>query len=365
MDFYVILGLERAATLNDVKRAFRRLARKYHPDINPGDRLAAQQFRQISEAYETLSDPERRQRYDTGDLEPAAADVTVGFEGFDFSMRVSGAAAPTFGDLFADLLQPPVPATAPDRGSDLHHTLTLTFAEAMAGGRRTIMVTRQERCRRCGGAGTLRTAEVRCVSCHGTGVLRSTRGHMVFSKPCRSCMGTGRRVDTVCPACDGRQTEIRTESLKVDLPAGLADGARIRLPQKGHAGRNGGDAGDLIAVVRVEADPTFRREGNDLHVVVPIAIDEAALGARVEVPSFDAETAGPARIRIPPGTQSGQRFRVRERGAPAPGGGERGDLIVEVRVALPRMLDERSKEILREFGRINAANDVRREGGQP
>jgi len=368
MDFYVILGLEREATLNDVKRAFRRLARKYHPDINPGDRLAAAHFEQISQAYETLSDPERRQRYDSGSVEQAmpAGAAAFGFEGFDFSVSVSGAAAPTFGDLFADLFQPPVLRRdeAPERGADIHHSISLTFAEAMTGGRRDIPVTRQERCRRCGGAGVLPSSEVRCGTCHGAGVVKSTRGHMVFSKPCGDCRGTGRRAETRCPACGGHQTEIRAEAVPVNFPAGLADGARVRLPGHGHAGRNGGDRGDLVVAVRVEADPVFRREGNDVHVLLPIAIDEAALGTKLDVSTFDAGTAGPARVRIPPGTQSGQRFRVRERGAPSPRGGVRGDLIVEVKVVLPRVLDERSKELLREFGRLNAASEVRQTSGE-
>jgi len=361
MDFYVILGLERGATLNDVKRAFRRLARKYHPDINPGDRVAASHFEQISQAYETLSDPERRRHYDTAGVERTAPEVAFGFEGFDFSVSVSGAAAPTFGDLFADVFQPPVlrqDGSAPERGADIYQTLALTFAEAMAGGQRAITITREERCRRCDGVGALRSSEVRCAACHGAGVVKSTRGHMVFSKPCADCLGTGHRADVRCPACAGRQIEIRAEIVAVNLPPGLADGARVRLRGKGHAGRNHGEYGDLIAAVTVGADPVFRREGNDIHVVLPIGIDEAALGAKLEAPAFDAATDGPARVRIPPGTQSGQRFRVRGRGAPARDG-VRGDLVVEVRVALPRVLDERSKELLREFGRLNAASEVR------
>jgi molecular chaperone DnaJ len=174
--------------------------------------------------------------------------------------------------------------------------------------------------------------------------MKSTRGHMVFSKPCADCLGTGRRAEMRCLACGGHQTEIRVEVVAVNLPPGLADGARVRLRGKGHAGRNGGDDGDLIAAVTVEADPVFRREGHDIHVVLPIAIDEAALGAKLEVPTFDVATDGPARVRVPPGTQSGQRFRVRGRGAPDPREGVRGDLVVEVKVALPRVLDERSKE---------------------
>jgi molecular chaperone DnaJ len=160
-----------------------------------------------------------------------------------------------------------------------------------------------------------------------------------------------------CPGCGGQQALLRTETVTINVPAGLSDGARIRLPNRGHAGRYGGEPGDLLITVHVEPHPLFRREGDDLHLVVPIAVHEAALGAKVEVPSFD----GPARLRVPPGTQSGQRFRLRERGAPSARDGRRGDLVVEVRLALPRVLDERSKALLREFGQINGTDEMRRD----
>lgn len=358
MDFYILLGLERAATLSEIKRAYKRLARKFHPDINPGDRTAAAQFRQIAEAYETLSDPDRRRRYDaSGRADSAVDEMTFGFEGFDFSVSVNGSSASTFGDLFADVLQQRDarrPDGAPERGADLHQTIAIGFETAMQGGQRSLTVARQEHCRACKGAGALHVAESRCVHCHGAGVVTSARGHMVFSKPCTHCGGSGTKQQSRCPSCGGLQVETRSETLAISLPPGLADGAGIRVPAKGHAGRNGGEHGDLYITVRVEPHPLFRREGDDLHLVVPIAVHEAALGAKVEVPSLE----GSARLRVPPGTQSGQRFRLRERGAPSPRGGRRGDLVVEVRLVLPKLLDERSKELLREFGRING-EDVR------
>jgi molecular chaperone DnaJ len=351
MDFYIVLGLERAATIGEIKRAYKRLARRYHPDINPGDRMAAAHFRQIAEAYETLIDPDRRRRYDaSGRPEDAAGDVSFGFEGFDFSVSVDGSSAPTFGDLFADVLQQRSTATGgQERGADLHQTVVVSFDEAMRGGDRAVAVARQERCRTCRGAGVLEEAESRCIQCHGAGSTKSARGHMVFSRPCASCGGSGVNTQRRCPACGGQQVEMRTETITVALPAGLPDGAVLRVGGKGHVGRSGGDSGDLILTMQVEPHPLFRREGDDLHLSVAVAIHEAALGARIDVPSID----GPARLRIPPGTQSGQRFRLRERGAASPRTGQRGDLVVEVRLVLPKMLDERSKELLREFGRIN------------
>jgi molecular chaperone DnaJ len=358
MDFYVILGVERGATLADVKRAYKRLARKYHPDINPGDRLAAAQFRQIAEAYETLSDAQRRQHYDrTGTLRDADSDPAFGFDGFDFTISVHGNDAPTFGDLFADVLhQRDARRTQGDavRGVDLHQSISLEFEEAIRGGQRTLTVTREETCATCQGVGQLHVTPSPCAHCHGSGAVKSARGHMVFSKPCLHCGGTGQQRQTRCPGCGGDRIQRRTESMTIAVPPGLADGARIRVPGKGHVGRNGGETGDLYVDVTVRPHPIFQRDGDDLHVTVSLAVHEAALGARIEVPSPD----GPARLRVPPGTQSGQRFRVRERGVPSPRDGRRGDLVVEVQLVLPKVLDERSKELLREFGRINS-EDVR------
>jgi molecular chaperone DnaJ len=361
MDFYVLLGIERAATASDIKRAYKRLARKYHPDINPGDRLAAMQFRQIAEAYETLIDPDRRRRYDvSGPSAPSLDAAGFGFEGFDFSVTIGSQSAPTFGDLFGDVLKERArqDEAAPQRGADLHVSMTMNFEDAVRGGQRAITVTRHEHCAECGGTGRLETSERRCLHCQGAGTLKSARGHMVFSKPCPQCRGTGHQVEARCPSCGGQQTEVRTESIVINIPAGLGDGARIRVPGKGHAGPRGGEAGDLHIAVNVQPHPIFRREGDDLHLVVPLAVHEAALGARLEVPSLE----GRARLRVPPGTQSGQRFRLKERGVPSPRDGRRGDLVIEVRLVLPRVLDERSKELLREFGRINS-DDVRSELG--
>jgi molecular chaperone DnaJ len=354
MDLYVILGLERGATAADLKRAYKRLARKYHPDINPGDQMAAAHFRQIAEAYETLIDPDRRRRYDaTGAVTSRREESSFGFEGFDFSVRVSGADASTFGDLFADVLfqrEARRREHTVERGTDLHQSVTISFDTAMRGVALAVTVTRHEHCRSCKGLGRLNVAETRCPQCHGSGSVKSARGHMVFSKPCTACGGSGYLRHVACPTCGGQQVEMRTEPLTLELPPGLADGARIRVPGKGHVGRNGGEAGDLYVTVHVQPHPLFRRDGDDIHVTVPIAIHEAALGAKIEVPSID----GPARVRVPPGTQSGQRFRLRERGVRSLRDGTRGDLIVEVRLVLPRLLDERSKELLREFGRINS-----------
>jgi molecular chaperone DnaJ len=360
MDLYAVLGLERDAGPADIRRAYRRLARRCHPGVNPGDRDARARFEEITEAFETLTDPERRRAYDAGAPQAIPQDsVSFGFEGFDFSVEVTADdQASTFGDLFAGVLHRAADrgsAAAAEAGSDLHSTLALAFEEAMAGIERHVAVTRQVPCRACGGRGAMALEPAPCPACQGRGQVRAARGHMVFSKPCDACRGTGERREAPCRACRGEGVEARAESLRVHVPAGVADGAQVRIPGRGHAGWRGGPPGDLVLTVRVEAHRLFRREGDDLHITVPVALHEAALGAKIDIPTTD----GVVRLRVPPGTQSGQRLRLRERGAPSVRTGGRGDLIVEVAVVLPALLDERSKELLREFGRING-EDVRR-----
>ena len=354
MDFYIVLGIERGAPAVEIKRAYKRLARRLHPDINPGDREAEARFRQVLDAYETLMDPDRRRRYDAGQLSGGDGGEddaeTFGFAGFDFSSRVHAERTTTFGELFEEVLSKRAarPAEGAEHGADIHARTALTFEEAWHGVQRTVTVTRQDVCRSCAGSGYQRIAETRCVACEGTGAVRSVRGHMVFAKNCPTCGGAGRLKQEECVPCHGQGVEPRSETLTVRIPPAVADGARVRIPAKGHAGVRGGAPGDLLIDVSVSPHPVYRREGDELHMTVPIAVHEAALGAKIELETPD----GGVRLRVPPGTQSGQRFRMRDRGAPSRNG-QRGDLVVEVRLKLPKVLDERSKELLREFGRIN------------
>jgi len=351
MDLYIVLGVQQGASESEIKRAYRRLARRFHPDINPGDQMAAARFRQILEAYETLIDPARRSKYDAGHLTgPDAARQGSGFEGFDFSTRGVDYSA-TFGDLFAEVLsERGRRQTTPQRGADLHVEMQVSFDEALSGAQRAMTVTRRDHCRHCAGTGRTRTSTGQCHLCQGTGAVKSVRGHMVFSRSCGACSGTGRQRPRACEPCAGTGQETRSETVTVRVPPGVADGDRLRVPGKGNVGVARGPAGDLYVTVKVGSHPVFRRDGDDLHMSVPIAVHEAALGARVEVRTLE----GTARLRVPPGTQTGQRFRLRGHGATSTRNGQRGDLIVEVRIMLPRLLDERSKELLREFGRINA-----------
>lgn len=358
MDLYDLLGVARDADVADIKRAYRRLARRLHPDINPGDRAAALRFQAIVEAYEILSDAERRRRYDASGSAGGSAvgAVTFGFEGFDFSgVGVHGTEASTFGDLFADVIHEALGTRdAAARGADLHVTVSVDLADVMRGTQRLVSVVRRVACRACRSAGTVPVAESTCPACRGSGAIRSSRGRMVFAKPCARCAGTGRLRRVPCPPCGATGIDTRAESMAVAIPPGVQDGERLRLDGRGHAGQRGGDAGDLSVTVRVEPHPLFRREGADLLLTVPVAVHEAALGTRCDVPTLD----GPVRLRVPPGTQAGQRFRLRERGLPTGRESQRGDLIVEIRIVLPAVLDERSKELLREFGQLQA-EDVR------
>ncbi len=359
MDFYVILGLDQGASLADIKRAYRRLARRYHPGVNPGDRAAEAMFRRISEAYETLVDPGRRQAYDaSGTWEPPTGGQTssLQFQEFDFSSAAQGAQAATFTELFAEVLHP---LASPDLGkprpgADVQATVTVAFLDAIHGVDRQIIVVRQVTCSVCGGKGQTATREARCGQCQGTGSVRWARGHMVFSKTCSTCAGTGRLRAERCVGCAGNGRTVRSDAVTVTVPPGTADGDRLRVPERGHAGHNGGRNGDVYVTVRVEPHPFFRREGDDLTCQLPVAVHEAVLGTKVEVPTLD----GPFRLRIPPGTQAGQRFRIAGRGVEGRYG-IRGDLVVETTIVLPHPVDERSKELMREFGERNQA-DVRK-----
>jgi molecular chaperone DnaJ len=357
MDFYILLGIAPDASTADIKRAYRRLARRYHPGVNPGDRSAEEMFERVSEAYETLVDPGRRRQYDAVGAEQTRGDEspTFMFAEFDFSATRQGAQASTFTELFADVLHP-MPAAGPRRpeaGADIHVSLTLSFADAVRGVERQIVVTRQVLCGACGGAGQVAWPEGTCAPCKGTGQTRWARGHMVFSKSCGECGGSGRLRSQRCGVCTGQGRTVRNEAVVVPIPPGVMDGAQVRLPDRGHAGWYAGRPGDLYVAVHVQPHPVFEREGYDLVCDLPVAVHEAALGARVDVPSLD----GRAKLRIPAGTQTGQRLRLEGRGLPSPSGAS-GDLVFVVRLVLPDQLDERSQNLMREFAQRNPG-DVR------
>jgi molecular chaperone DnaJ len=360
-DLYLILQVARAASVNDIKRAFRRLARRYHPDINPGDRTAEEYFKKISEAYDILSDPLKKEFYDQngfysdGVLETKTAKAAWGFsfQGFDFS----NSGASPFTEMFGQFMSRQAALREPEQGQDLEYQIAVGFAESMVGLKSSITVSRKQACPACQGDGRAATVrEMSCPSCHGGGKVGRSKGHLQFAMTCPECGGAG-RLRTDCGDCggDGRTSVI--ETLAVDIPAGVTTGSRLRFPGKGDVGRHGGPAGDLFLVTNVAPHPFFTRAGDNIQCTVPITFWEAALGAKVEVPSVD----GTSVIRIPPGTQSGQTFRMRGKGAPSLSQpGSRGDQFVEVKIIVPKIGDERSKEILRELARLNPG-DPRKE----
>lgn len=361
MDLYALLGVTRAASEAEIERAYRRLSRRYHPGINPGDRVAEQTYKEIQEAYRILMDAERRRAYDRGVARAASgasAEVSVAFEGFDFSAPAEGPLAATFSELFADVFQRAARDATAGQGADIELPLRVSFVDAIRGVDAVVSVTRRAWCPACDGQGHVRRAAIVCQVCQGTGQRRWARGHMVFSRTCDGCGGEGHLAAEPCRACRGARVVSRTEVVTIRVPAGIENGARIVVPGRGHVGAPGGGTGDLYIKVEVAEHPFFRREGRDLYVTLPIGVHEAALGAVVDVPT----PLGPAQLRIPPGTASGQLLTLREHGVGGTPDGRlpAGDLFVEVQVALPVTLDERSAELLREFGQRNDMTAVRR-----
>jgi molecular chaperone DnaJ len=393
-DYYELLGIKKNASTEEIRKAFRKLARKYHPDVNPGDKAAEERFKQISEANDVLSDPKKRKVYDqvgyySDNIDPAAAEayaraaqggygpgpagggggagagqgIPVDFSGFDFSdifggggnagpSTGGGSRSGSFRDIFSGIfggargsgMQPETPGA----GTDLEYQVNVGFWQAIRGTEMRIQVTRLDTCSNCHGSGYIEQPGV-CPECGGSGQIQQTSGRMKFNTTCPRCGGTG-KLRNVCTVCRGDGVVSRPETITVRIKPGTRDGQRIRLAGKGNAGERGGAPGDLYIVIRVGDHPVFHRSGDDITLTVPVSSTEAALGAKVEVPTID----GRALLRIPPGTQSGQKLRLREKGVPsATKEGHRGDEIVEVRIVVPHVQDERSKEILRELAKLN------------
>ena len=363
-DFYHLLGVDRKATAEQIRKAYRRLARKHHPDLNPGDKSAEDRFKRISGAYEVLSDPKKRQvydrlgYYDEGAFSPGRAQPgsrPVDFSGFEFTDwpgSESEAGPGGFRDIFSQFFRrgEPEPSSA-EQASDLEYQVNIGFWEAIRGSTVRLNIMRQKMCPACQGKGAV-GRETPCPECQGSGKTGRVMGTMRFTVSCPRCRGTG-RLQNPCTVCGGQGRQTESESLEVRIPAGVQDGFRVRVAGKGNAGRGGGPSGDLYLITKVAPHPFFERRGDDIYTLIPITVTEAALGMKVEVPTIDQ---GRALLRIPPGTPSGQKFRLREKGVPSLKTGHRGDQYVEVRVQVPKVADERSKEILRELAQLNPEN---------
>ncbi len=378
-DYYAMLGVKKTATSEEIRKAFRKMARRYHPDVNPGDKRAEEKFKEISEANDILSDEKKRKIYDqlgfySDQIDPAQAEAyarqqnggaqaPVDFGGFDFSGfqggpgqhpgQQAGAGSSSWGsfkDIFSGIFtgaQQQRPR-GPQAGTDLEYQATVDFWTAIRGGQARIQINRQEACPTCHGQAQT-GGPMQCPECNGTGQVTQMGGRMKFNIACPRCNGTG-RISNDCPTCQGEGVVARTETVEFRIKPGTRDGQRIRLQGKGNAGLNGGAPGDLFLIVRTGTHPVFTRSGDDVHLTVPVTIAEASLGAKVDVPTID----GRAQLKIPPGTQSGQKLRMRERGVEnAQRPDQRGDQIVTVEVVVPTLQDERSREIMRELAKLN------------
>jgi molecular chaperone DnaJ len=369
-DYYELLGVPRKAAVKDIRAAYRKLARKYHPDLNPGDKSAEEKFKQIQEAYEVLSDAKKRQMYDQfGFNVPGAGggpapgpggaspeDIHFDFGGFDFGgaggAGGQGAGGTSFKDLFSQFFRGATAAQSGherEPGSDLEYQVEITFAEAMRGTIKKLTFTRLDVCNICHGTGTAPGDEKVCPTCGGSGHVTQVSGKMRFQVTCSRCGGSG-RLNSMCRNCGGEGRVQRVETLDVRIPPGAQTGSRVRVAGRGNAGVQGGPPGDLYIITKVAPHPFFDRRGDDLYTVVPITVSEASLGAKVEVPTID----GRAQVRIPPGTDSGKKLRLREKGAPsARHAGKRGDQIVEVQIVVPKPEDERVRNLLKELDKID------------
>jgi molecular chaperone DnaJ len=379
-DYYGKLGVKKTATAEEIRKAFRKLARRYHPDVNPGDKKAEEKFKEISEANDVLSDEKKRKIYDqlgyySDQIDPAAAEAyarqqsgqraPVDFDGFDFSGFQSGpgyqpgpqagagsSSWGSFKDIFSGIFsgqQQPQRPQGPQPGTDLEYQANVDFWTSIRGGQARLQINRQEICPTCHGQSQT-GGVVACAECSGTGQVTQMGGRMKFNIPCPRCNGTG-RISNECATCGGEGVVSRSEPIEFRIKPGTRDGQRIRLQGKGNAGVNGGAPGDLFLIVRTGTHPVFTRTGDDIHITVPVTVPEASLGAKVDVPTID----GRAQLKIPPGTQSGQKLRMRERGVESSQRPEqRGDQIVTVEVVVPTLQDERSREIMRELARLNS-----------
>lgn len=361
-DYYATLGVPRDAKEPEVKKAYRRLARRLHPDVNPGDKHAEERFKRVQEAYDVLSDSKKRALYDqygfySDSLKDRPGEAGPGRpgRGFDFSgVDFGGGGQSSFRDIFADFFAGAGRGRPgdPEKGEDSEHHLNISFMESIQGLATRLSLNRQEQCTACGGSGADRSrGQQICRTCQGTGQEVRSKGIMHFSGACRACGGSGRTAGR-CAVCGGSGSVAVQELVTVRIPPGVDTGFRMRVPRKGGAGLNGGPPGDLYLVITVRPHGFFAREGNDIVCTIPITVPEAALGTKIEVPTIDGKTL----LRIPPGTQGGQKFRLRGKGAPSLRGEGLGNQIVEVRVVVPHVADERSKEILRELARLNPEN---------
>jgi len=347
-DYYEVLGVQRNATDEELKKAYRKQALNFHPDRNPGNKEAESRFKEVNEAYSVLSDPEKRKQYDT--FGHAGADGRGGAGGFDFG---GGGFSDIFGDIFEEFF-----GAGPtrggrqraQRGNDLRYNLEISFEEAVFGKEAKIKVRRHEACESCRGSGARSGTSIKtCPTCSGSGQLRFQQGFFTVSRTCSSCHGEGKVISDPCPTCRGLKYALREKTLSVKIPPGVETGSRLRISSEGEIGENGGPPGDLYVVLTVTEHPHFTREGNNILCEIQIGFVQAALGTKLEVPTIK----GTNTLKIPPGTQSGKILRLKGMGFPDVRGHGIGDQLVRVKVEIPTKLTAKQRELLEEYARLS------------
>jgi molecular chaperone DnaJ len=339
-DFYELLGVHRNATEPELKKAYRKLAHQYHPDKNPGDKVSEEKFKEISQAYEVLSDAEKRAYYDQYGIAPGAQ--SAGPSGFGAGAGMGD----IFGDIFGEFFGGGRGRSRAMAGEDLRYNLTISFTDAAFGTSTKIRVPRWERCDVCDGSGAKsKEGIVTCTNCRGTGQIRIQQGFFTMTRTCSRCGGEGKMIKDPCPACKGKKRVERERTLSVRIPAGVETGNTIRLSGEGELGEHGGPPGDLYIYLSVEEHQLFKRDGQDVILDVPISFFQAALGTELEVPTLN----GHEKIKVPAGTQPGHVFRLRGKGFPHLRGSGAGDQVCRVMVEVPTKLSSKQKELLKEF----------------
>jgi len=344
-DYYELLGVDRKASQDDIKKAFRKLARKCHPDLNPGDKTAEHRFKEINDAYEVLGDEKKRSDYDQFGRSPFEG----GGPGSDFRTYTSGDRFDFggFGDIFSDMYGTGRGFEEADlRGPDLVMGIELTMEEAFSGVTKPITFNREINCSACSGTGA--ETYQQCTTCRGTGKVTASKGFFKMSQPCSACGGRGRKTTKQCRSCIGKGSILHTESIKVKIPAGADSGSRVRLRGMGGAGQGRGTPGDLQIEITVLPHPLFIRKEDDLYLDLPVTFGEAALGAKIEVPIMEGATV----MTLPPGSQSGQKFKLSGKGFPSSRTGKRGSQFVTIRVAVPKPITDKDKETIQEMERL-------------